>query len=101
MDPSQVQTQQSSSMIAKPKIPKFKVDDVKTWTKYSSQNLSSALNDPRRHGRQTYLFTQLWGESFVPQEVVPLTLLPNIPKVYFDGYIKRMEFVSYFSRILS
>ncbi|XP_065066741.1 vacuolar protein sorting-associated protein 54-like isoform X1 [Rhopilema esculentum] len=92
VDPSQVQTQQSSSMIAKPKIPKFKVDDVKTWTKYSSQNLSSALNDPRRHGRHIYLFTQLWGESFVPQEVVPLTLLPNIPKVYFDGYIKRMEF---------
>lgn len=70
------------------------MDDIKTWTSCSSQNLSSVLNDPRRHSRQSYLFTQLWGENFVPQDVIPLTLLPIIPKIYFDGYIKRMEFVS-------
>ena len=93
-EPPQVKHEESKSMIAKPKIPKFKVDDAKTWTRASSQNLSSVLNDPRRHGRQSYLFTQLWGEGFVPQDVVPLTLLPIIPKVYFDGYVKRMEFVS-------
>ena len=90
----QVKYVDSISMIAKPRIPQFKFDDIKTWTRASSQNLSSVLNDPRRHGRQSYLFTQLWGEGFVPQDVVPLTLLPIIPKVYFDGYVKRMEFVS-------
>ena len=90
----QVKNVDSKSMIAKPMIPQFKFDDIKTWTRASSQNLSSVLNDPRRHGRQSYLFTQLWGEGFVPQDVVPLTLLPIIPKVYFDGYVKRMEFVS-------
>lgn len=94
VEPQKIETSESKSMVVKPKIPKFKVDDVKTWTRASSQNLSSVLNDPRRHGRQAYLFTQLWGESFVPQDVVPLTLLPNIPKKYFDGYVKRMEFVS-------
>jgi len=88
----QVKNVDSKSMIAKPMIPQFKFDDIKTWTRASSQNLSSVLNDPRRHGRQSYLFTQLWGEGFVPQDVVPLTLLPIIPKVYFDGYVKRMEF---------
>lgn len=68
--------------------------DKTSWTQHPCQNLSSVLNDPRRSTRESDFFTRIWGESFVPQGVVPLTLLPNTPRGYFADYWKRYEIVS-------
>lgn len=65
--------------------------DKTSWTQHPCQNLSSVLNDPRRSTRESDFFTRIWGESFVPQGVVPLTLLPNTPRGYFADYWKRYE----------
>lgn len=67
----------------------------KSWINYPAQNLSTVLNDPRKGARETDIFTRIWGESFVPHEVVPLTLLPNTPKSFFNDYWKKYEFVRY------
>ena len=80
-------------------VVKYKDDnlsDKKDWTRYPCQNLSAVLNDPRRSVRETDFFTRLWGEEFVPQEVVPLTLLPNTPRFYFVDHYKKYEIVSSF-----
>ena len=76
---------------------KYKDDDLtdkKSWTQYPCQNLSAVLNDPRRSARETDFFTRLWGEGFVPQEVVPLTLLPNTHRCYFVDHYKKFQIVS-------
>lgn len=78
---------------------KYKDDNLQalgltSWTQHSCQNLSAVLNDPRKSMRQTDFFTRLWGEDFIPQEVVPLTLLPNTPRSFFVDHLKRYEIVS-------
>ena len=67
-----------------------------SWTQHSCQNLSAVLNDPRKPSRQPDFFTRLWGEDFIPQPVVPLTLLPNTPRSYFVDHLKRYEIVWFF-----
>ena len=78
---------------------KYKDDNLealgmKSWTQHPCQNLSAVLNDPRKPTRQPDFFTRLWGEDFIPQPVVPLTLLPNTPRSYFTDHLKRYEIVS-------
>ena len=81
-------------------VVKYKDDTLvntgKKWTQFPAQNLSAVLNDPRRNVREIDFFTRVWGESFVPHAVVPLTLLPNTPKSYFDEHWKKYEFVCFF-----
>jgi len=77
-------------------VVKYKDDSLKkgdkSWINYPAQNLSTVLNDPRKGARETDIFTRIWGESFVPHEVVPLTLLPSTPKSFFNDYWKKYEF---------
>ena len=85
------------TLYPRPRLPPISFPNASSFTVYSStQNLPAILNDPRLLKRQTDFFTKTWGEDFVPQEVPSLTLLPNIPKIYFDDYLKKIEFVSCF-----
>uniref|UniRef100_A0A7M5WYY1 Vacuolar protein sorting-associated protein 54 n=1 Tax=Clytia hemisphaerica TaxID=252671 RepID=A0A7M5WYY1_9CNID len=75
---------------------KYKDDNLealgmKSWTQHPCQNLSAVLNDPRKLTRQPDFFTRIWGEDFIPQPVVPLTLLPNTPRSLFTDHLKRYE----------
>ncbi|XP_047133571.1 vacuolar protein sorting-associated protein 54 isoform X1 [Hydra vulgaris] len=66
--------------------------DIKTgWTQFPCQNLSAVLNDPKRKSRETDFFTRVWGEDFVPQVIIPLTLLPCFPRSLFLDYWKKYE----------
>ena len=86
------------TLYPRPRLPPISFPNASSFTVYSStQNLPAILNDPRLLKRQTDFFTKTWGEDFVPQEVPSLTLLPNIPKIYFDDYLKKIEFVSCFT----
>lgn len=81
------------TLYPRPKLPPISFPNASTFTVYSStQNLPAILNDPRLLRRQTDFFTKTWGDDFVPQEVPSLTLLPKIPKIYFDDYLKKTEF---------
>lgn len=81
------------TLYPRPRLPPISFPNASAFTVYSStQNLPAILNDPRLLKRQTDFFTKTWGEDFVPQEVPSLTLLPNIPKIYFDDYLKKIEF---------
>ena len=83
------------SLYPRPRLPPISFPKASSFTVYSStQNLPAILNDPRLLKRQTDFFTKTWGEDFTPQDVPPLTLLPKIPKIYFDDYLKKTEFVS-------
>ena len=77
----------------KTKVQPFTYEVSRTWTRHSCQSMSAVLNDPSRRGRQVDMFTKMWGESFVPQEVVPLTLLQLTPMSYFSEYWKKIELV--------
>ncbi|KAJ7371032.1 Vacuolar protein sorting-associated protein 54 [Desmophyllum pertusum] len=81
------------TLYPRPRLPPISFPNANAFTVYSStQNLPAILNDPRLLKRQTDFFTKAWGEDFVPQEVPPLTLLPRIPTIYFDDYLKKTEF---------
>ena len=83
------------TLYPRPRLPPISFPNASAYTVYSStQNLPAILNDPRLLKRQTDFFTKAWGEDFIPQEVPPLTLLPKIPTIYFDEYLKKTEFVS-------
>jgi len=83
------------TLYPRPRLPPISFPNASAFTVYSStQNLPAVLNDPRLLKRQTDFFTKTWGEDFIPQEVPPLTLLPKIPTIYFDDYLKKTEFVS-------
>lgn len=80
-------------------IIKYKDDNLQafgmvSWTQHPSQNLSAVLNDPRKPTRQSDFFTKEWGEDFVPQSVVPLTLLPITPRSFFTDHLKKYEIKS-------
>lgn len=83
------------TLYPRPRLPPISFPNASAFTVYSStQNLPAVLNDPRLLKRQTDFFTKTWGEDFIPQEAPPLTLLPKIPTIYFDDYLKKTEFVS-------
>ena len=83
------------SLYPRPRLPPISFPGASSFTVYSStQNLPAILNDPRLLKRQTDFFIRTWGDDFIPQEVPPLTLLPSVPKIYFDDYLKKIDFVS-------
>lgn len=90
-----VKTSPDETLYPRPRLPPISFPNASSFTVYSStQNLPAILNDPRLLKRQTDFFTKAWGEDFTPQEVPSLTLLPKIPRIYFDDYLKKTEFVS-------
>lgn len=89
-------TAADETLYPRPRLPPISFPNASSFTVYSStQNLPAILNDPRLLKRQTDFLTKTWGEDFIPQDVPPLTLLPKIPQIYFDDYLKKTEFVSY------
>jgi len=88
-----VKTSPDETLYPRPRLPPISFPNASSFTVYSStQNLPAILNDPRLLKRQTDFFTKAWGEDFTPQEVPSLTLLPKIPRIYFDDYLKKTEF---------
>ncbi|XP_068729722.1 vacuolar protein sorting-associated protein 54-like [Montipora capricornis] len=87
-----IKTSADDTLYVRPRLPPISFPNASSFTVYSStQNLPAILNDPRLLKRQTDFFTKTWGEDFVQQEVPPLTLLPKIPRIYFDDYLKKTE----------
>ena len=81
-------------LFARPRIPQIVFQDTENFTVYSStQNLPAVLNDPRYNKRQADFFTRTWGEEFASHSVPPLTLLRQIPFVYFEDYLKKIDMV--------
>ena len=82
------------SLVPIQRIPPISFPHEKKFTVYdSNQNLPAVLNDPRSTRRLHDFFTKTWGEEFIPCSVPALTLLPHIPKPYFNDYLRRIDLV--------